>query len=119
MLKEAYAQGNANRVLAFFNGYLAQEAAVAPAQGGPDTSTAQPSAQNVQKVPLASLAAPGRAKAAAADSAPAGNEKPIISRAQIAAFYAEVAAGKYRTRPEDKAKTEAIIFSATRDGRVR
>lgn len=122
MLKEAYAQGHANRVLAFFNGYLAQEAAVAPAQGGPDTSTAQtgtPGAQQVQKVPLASLAAPGRAKAAAADPAPAGNEKPIISRAQIAAFYADVAAGKYRTRPEDKAKTEAMIFSATRDGRVR
>lgn len=114
MLKEAYAQGNANRVLAFFNGYLAQEAAVAPAEREPDNSTAQ----QVQKVPLASLAAPGRAKAAATE-VPAGNEKPIISRAQIAAFYADVAAGKYRTRPEDKAKTEAVIFSATREGRVR
>jgi hypothetical protein len=113
MLKEAYTQGHANRVLNFFKGYLAQEAAVAPAEREPDTSTTQ-----VQKVPLANLAAPGRAKAAATD-VPAGNEKPIISRAQIAAFYADVAAGRYKHREADKVKAEATIFSATRDGRVR
>lgn len=112
MLKAAYAQGNAHRVLAFFNGFLAEEAVVAPAGQEPD-----PQVTKVPKVPLANLAAPGRAKTAASASAPA--EKPIITRSQIAAFYADLAAGKYRGRDAEKNKAEAIIFEAQRDGRIR
>jgi hypothetical protein len=112
MLKAAYAQGDARRVLAFFNGFLAEEAVVAPAGQEPDVSVTK-----VPKVPLASLAAPGRAKTAASASAPA--EKPIITRSQIAAFYADLAAGKYRGRDAEKNKAEAIIFEAQRDGRIR
>ena len=111
MLKAAYAQGDAHRVLAFFNGFLAEEAVVAPA-GEPDKSVTR-----VPKVPLQDLAAPGRAKTAAASTAPA--EKPIISRAQVAAFYADVAAGKYRGRDDAKIAAEAEIFAAQRDGRLR
>jgi len=112
MLKAAYAQGNAHRVLAFFNGFLAEEAVVAPAGQEPD-----PQVTKVPKVPLANLAAPGRAKTAASASAPA--EKPIITRAQIATFYADLAAGKYRGRDAEKNKAEAMIFEAQRDGRIR
>ena len=112
MLKAAYAQGNAHRVLAFFNGFLAEEAVVAPAGQEPD-----PQVTKVPKVPLANLAAPGRAKTAASASAPA--EKPIITRSQIAAFYADLAAGKYRGRDAEKNKAEATIFEAQRDGRIR
>lgn len=112
MLKAAYAQGNAHRVSAFFNGFLAEEAAVAPANAEPDTEVTK-----VPKVPLASLAAPGRAKTAASASAPA--EKPIFTRTQIAAFYADVAAGKFRGRDAEKNKAEAQIFEAQRDGRIR
>lgn len=112
MLKAAYAQGNASRVLAFFNGFLAEEAAVAPAQAEPDVEVTK-----VAKVPLANLAAPGRAKTAAPAPAPA--EKPIFTRAQIAAFYADVAQGKYRGRDADKNKAEAAIFAAQREGRIR
>ena len=112
MLKAAYAQGDAPRVLAFFNGFLAEEAAVAPASAEPDPAT-----QRVAKVPLEKLAAPGRAKTAAATNAPA--EKPIITRAQVAAFYADVASGKYRGRDEAKSKAENQIFEAQRDGRLR
>lgn len=112
MLKAAYAQGNAHRVLAFFNGFLAEEAVVAPAGQEPDAQVTK-----VPKVPLASLAAPGRAKTAASASAPA--EKPIITRAQIAAFYADLSAGKYRGRDAEKNKAEAMIFEAQRDGRIR
>ena len=112
MLKAAYAQGNASRVLAFFNGFLAEEAVVAPAGQEPD-----PQVTKVPKVPLASLAAPGRAKTAASASAPA--EKPIITRAQIAAFYADLANGKYRGRDAEKNKAEAMIFDAQREGRIR
>lgn len=112
MLKAAYAQGDSHRVMAFFNGFLAEEAAVAPAKGEPD-----PSVTKVPKVPLESLAAPGRAKTAAASPAPA--EKPIITRAQVAAFYADVAAGKYRGKDDAKNRAEAEIFSAQADGRIR
>ena len=112
MLKAAYAQGNAHRVLAFFNGFLAEEAAVAPAQGEPDYSTT-----TVSKVPLQNFAAPGRAKTAASASAPA--EKLNISRAQVASFYADVAAGRYRGRDAEKNKLEAQIFEAQREGRIR
>lgn len=113
MLKAAYAQGNAPRVLAFFNGFLAEEAAVAPAETQPDDG----STVKVAKVPLASLAAPGRAKTAAA--APAPTEKPIFTRAQIAKFYADVNAQVYRGRDADKNKLEAQIFEAQREGRIR
>ena len=112
MLKAAYAQGNVSRVLAFFNGFLAEEAVVAPAGQEPDAQVTK-----VPKVPLASLAAPGRAKTAASASAPA--EKPVITRAQIATFYADLAAGKYRGRDAEKNKAEAMIFEAQRDGRIR
>jgi hypothetical protein len=112
MLKAAYAQGNAHRVLAFFNGFLAEEAAVAPVQGEPDYSTT-----TVGKIPLQNLAAPGRAKTAASANAPA--EKLNISRAQVASFYADVAAGRYRGRDAEKNKLEAQIFDAQRDGRIR
>ncbi len=112
MLKAAYAQGDAHRVLAFFNGFLAEEAVVAPAGAEPDASVTK-----VPKVPLASLAAPGRAKTAASASAPA--EKPIFTRAQIAMFYADVASGKYRGRDVEKNKAEGMIFEAQREGRIR
>jgi hypothetical protein len=112
MLKAAYAQNNPARVLAFFNGFLAEEAAVAPVQAGPDTG-----ASPLRKVPLQSLAAPGRAKAAAPNPGPV--EKPVFTRAQIAQFYADVAAGRYRTKEPEKQQIEKQIFEATKDGRVR
>lgn len=113
MLKAAYAAGNASRVLAFFNGFLAEEAAVAPAKGDSDAVPTE----RVAKVPLAKLAAPGRAKTAASASAPA--EKPIFTRAQIASFYADVASGRFRGKDAEKGKLEAQIFDAQREGRIR
>jgi cell division septum initiation protein DivIVA len=112
LLKDAYDQNNTARVSAFFQGFLAEEAAVAPANAPPATPRAAPA----QRVPLETFAAPGRAKSAAAQ-APA--EKPIITRAQVTAFYADVAAGKYRGREQEKNRLEAEIFSATNEGRLR
>ena len=111
MLKAAYAQSNASRVAAFFKGFLAEEAAVAPAGARPDNATTR------SKVPLENFASPGRAKTATASSGPA--EKPIFTRAQIAAFYTDVNANKYRGRDAEKNKLETQIFEAQRDGRIR
>jgi hypothetical protein len=118
LLTAAFNRNQTARVAAFFNGFLAEEAATAPqgqtrpgnASLGSDQDT-QPSRPSLE-----TLAAPGRAKSAAAQ-APA--EKPIFKRAQIAAFYTDVAAGKWQGREKQKEKLEAQIFEAQQDGRIR
>jgi hypothetical protein len=112
LLNSAYERKDAPRVLAFFKGFLAEEAATDPAR--PVTSTAAAPAPG--KVSLETFAAPGRAKSTAA-SAPA--EKPLIHRAQITQFYVDVAQGKYRGRDDEKNKLERMIFDAEKDGRIR
>jgi hypothetical protein len=120
LLREAFNRNDSGRVAAFFNGFLAEEAATAP-QGQPRNQGAPSQAngtgtQQASRTSLETLAAPGRAKSAAAQ-APA--EKPIFTRAQIAAFYTAIAAGKYEGREKEKDKLEAQIFSAQQEGRIR
>lgn len=113
LLKAAYERNDAPRVLAFFKGFLAEEAATSPAERGPDL----PSGATVQeRISLDTLAAPGRSKTAAA-SAPA--EKPSFTRAQISKFYVDSAAGRYRGREAEKNRIENAIFEAEREGRIR
>lgn len=114
LLKAAYERNNAPQVAAFFNGFLAEEAAMRPA-GSAEVTTGAP--RRAPAVDPASLAAPGRAKSAASASAPA--EKPFFTGAQIAKFYAEVASGKFRSNEAEKDRIEAQIFEATRNNRVR
>jgi len=111
MLKAAYERNDTPRVAAFFNGFLAEEAATDPARE--ETGRTQAPA----KKSLSEFAAPGRAKTAAASGAPA--EKPVFTRAQIAKFYAESAAGKFRGKEAEKDRIEAQIFDAERAGRIR
>jgi len=111
-LKAAYAANDAPRVLAFFNGFLAEEAASTPPAPAPD-----PAAPVAPKVPLETFAAPGRAKSAATPLVPP--EKPTISRADVTKFYEDLRRGVYRGRDEEKARIEAMIFEANRDGRIR
>lgn len=113
LLKDAFDTNDTNRVLSFFKGFVTDEAATSPAQPGPGQQPGNPPAQ---KTPLATFAAPGRARTSAGGSPPV--EKPIIRRADIAAFYAAVTAGKYRGREEEKAQAEAILFQAEREGRI-
>lgn len=114
MMRDAFEQGDAERVLRFFKGFLSEEAAPTPATATqPDTRV---TTQGNTKVPLETFAAPGRATTAAATTAPA--EKETISRAQIAAFYSEVNRGKYRGNEAEKNRLEQMIFDAERDGRI-
>jgi hypothetical protein len=114
LLKAAYERNDAPRVLAFFRGFLAEEAAVNPANRGPDI----PNGATVRpKVSLDEYAAPGRAKTAAASSAPA--EKPYFTRAEISKFYADSAAGRYRGKEAEKDRIEKQIFAAEREGRIK
>lgn len=110
MLKAAWERHDGPRVAAFFKGFLAEEAAYRPA-------SSETPAKPAGKVSLETFAAPGRAKTAAASSAPA--EKPLITSAQISKFYADVANGRYNGRDEEKARFEKQIFEAQREGRIR
>ena len=110
LLKAAYERHDAPRVLAFFNGFLAEEAAVAPANAGPDQTPKG-------KIPLEKFAAPSRAKSAAAQNAPA--EKPGFTAAQISAFYSDIRAGKFSGREAEKNQIERQIFEAQRLGLIR
>lgn len=114
LLSAAYEQNNTPRVLAFFNGFLAHEAALDPAIGGvePDTTVTE-----TGKIPLETLAAPGRAKTSAAPGAPV--EKPTFTAAQVSKFYADSASGKYRGREAEKDRVDAMIVEAGREGRIR
>lgn len=118
LLKQAYERNDSNRVLAFFQGFLADEAAVAPRNSSATSGTGVTFAGNSPlppKVPLERFAAPGRARTTAS-SAPV--EKPSIRRDQIAAFYAQVASGKYVGNDAEKDRLENMIFEAQREGRI-
>lgn len=112
LLSAAYEQNNTPRVAAIFNGFLAHEAALAPAPaaGEPDLT-----AHNAGKIPLESFAAPGRAKTSAA-AAPV--EKLTFTTRQVSQFYADVSSGKYRGRDEERSRIDTQIIEAGRDGRV-
>jgi len=112
LLKAADAQNDTLRVKAFFQGFLAEEAArvpqdtAAPVQADPATG----------KVPLETFAAPGRAKSA---PTPVAAEKPIFTRDQVTQFYVDSAKGRFAGREDEKRKVEAQIHQAGLEGRIR
>lgn len=109
LLNAAYERNDTPRVLAFFKGFLAEEAATAPVKSEPDLSAIG------AKVPLKDLAAPGRARSAAPET-PA--EKPLITRAQAQKFWNDCARGAYRGREQEKDRLETEIFAAMNEGRL-
>lgn len=132
LLQRAWYAGDSNRVAAFFQGFLAEEAATDPAaaeerqralagqvgHAPPAQAPGQPAPngqhQAAPRVTLEQLAAPGRARAAV--TPPAG--KPTWTAEGIAAFYQDVAAGKFRGRENERAATEADLMAAQREGRI-
>lgn len=113
MLSAAFERNDAPRVIAFFKGFLAEMAAVAPPEQEPSRK-----AVRLNKTPLRNLAAPGRARSTApAPRAPV--EKPIITASQIAGFYTDKTLGKWKGREKEAADIEAQIFAAQAEGRIR
>lgn len=115
LLTEAYAQNDGARVLSIFQGFVSETAALRPAAPGVDLPPA-PVPVQPNRPTLEELAAPGRARTAAAPSAPA--EKQIIRTSDINAFYAAVRRGAYKGREELMATHEAELNAAMREGRV-
>lgn len=118
LLQEAYQAASAPRVIAFFKGFLTEEQATGQIPA-PQPEPVLPDPPRQAATTLELLASPGRAKPASGQVPGDTAEKPILTRAQISGFYNLVRQGHYAGRDADKAKDEAMIFAAQRDGRVR
>jgi hypothetical protein len=125
LMQEAWNNGDAVRVAAFFRAFLAEAAAVDPQRGThaqpPPPSMVparEPGAPGI--VPLATrlsldqLAAPGRAHSGTQQPA----SKPVYTAQDISRFYTECAAGKWRTREGERAAIDADIIAAQHEGRI-
>lgn len=110
LLNDAFEKGNAERVIAFFEGYLTEHAAV---QRGPESSGAE---TRTPRVPLKELVAPGKPKAGTAG---AQQEKRIWSRQEIQQFFADSTKGKFKNKPEEYNRLYADIVAAGQENRVR
>lgn len=116
LLLNAFNRKNARQVKAFFEGYKKENAAVIPntadstpsGQGGTDTES---------RLNLNEYVAPGTPKGGGNAGAP--RDKRIWSTPEIGRFYSDVQKGRYKNRPEDKARIEADIVAATREGRIQ
>lgn len=99
-LTHAWQMGDGNRVVAFFQSYLADSA---PAQQA-DTQ-------------LREAAAPGRSRAAGGDGA--SQEKPVWTPKSVQQFYSDVRRGAYAGREAEQRRIEADIVAAPNEGRYR
>lgn len=119
LLNQAVKAANAPRAIAFFTSFLSERAATGHSD---PVVEPQPQAAALREpaIPLDTLAAPGRARPATGTTAPGSpSDKPVFTRAQVAAFYTRVRQGAYAGRERDKDAEEQQIFAAQREGRVR
>jgi hypothetical protein len=126
LMQAAWNAGDARRVSAFFQAFLAEEAAVDPRRANgqmrqpgfnrtvtPTPSTVLPPDQG-PALALEDLAAPGRAQSAGGQPA----EKPVYTSADITRFYTDVKLGRWRGREQQQAAVDADIMAAQREGRI-
>jgi hypothetical protein len=124
LMQEAWNSGDPPRVAAFFQAFLAEDAATNPQDGGRQ-STPPPSRMVVSDTPmnpgtpgapldLASFAAPGRAHSVGGTPA----EKPVYTSADISRFYEDVKLGRWRGREQQQRAVDQDIMQAQREGRI-
>jgi hypothetical protein len=117
LLDEAIAAASAPRVISFFRGFLREEQATGHLE--PASLSQQPAAPREAAVPLASLAAPGRARPATGGDASVPPDRPIYTRAMIKQLYEQNRRGAYVGREAEWARQESDIIAAGREGRIR
>jgi hypothetical protein len=117
LLNEAIASADAPRAISFFRGFQQEEVATGHNEPAPVSHQAAPPREPA--IPLASLAAPGRARPATGGDASLPPEKPIYTRAQIAQLYSAHRKGAYVGREAEWARQDADIIAAGREGRIR
>lgn len=110
LLLKAFEDNDETRTIAFFKGYQNEHAAV--------TSEQQPQARPA-KVDLETLVSPGKASEAKSVRAQDGLAGKQWSEHEINLFYQKVTAGKYRGKEKEKARIEADIIKAAKEGRIK
>ena len=113
LMLDAFDAKNALRVKAFFDSFLKENVVVTPDPTAPPAGEAGSSAT----LNLGDYIAPGTPKTSGQAGAP--KEKRMWTNKEVGKFYSDVQKGHYKKRPEDKARVEAEIMSATREGRVQ
>ena len=127
LMQDAWNSGDPHRVAAFFQSFLAEEAATNP-QAGNGQRVPPPSRMVVSDNPspvaipptpgapldLSTLAAPGRAHSAGSNPA----EKPVYTAAEITRFYTYVKLGRWRGREPQQQAIDHDIMLAQREGRI-
>jgi hypothetical protein len=111
MLRHAFENNNTVRVMAFFNGFLNENAAF--------TSNQQPGPAAEPQVGLETLIAPGRASEGdepRAQEGPVGGK--VWTAAEITQFYRDVQRGVYASDPVERDRLENDIFLAQETGRI-
>ena len=116
LLDEAIASSDAPRVISFFRGFLSEERATGHIEPAPHLAGSPP---REPAVPLASFAAPGRARPATGGDTSFPPDKPIYTRAQIAQLYSAHRKGAYVGREAEWARQDADIIRASAEGRIR
>lgn len=119
MLMAAFEAKDGPRVAAFFKSFISEALPAPPAaQPGPGTPEAPVPPQS-NRIPLQSLAAPGRARPAAPAQPGTPAPKRIYKNSEIGAFFDAKTRGRYAN--EDPAAVLAMeqdIFRAQAEGRV-
>lgn len=116
LMLSAFDRKNAQQVEAFFVNYEKENAAVVPNQAVP-TPSGQGGTESGARLDLEQYVAPGTPRTGGDASAP--KDKRTWSSREIGKFYSDVQKGRYKSRPDDKARIEADIVAATREGRVQ
>jgi hypothetical protein len=111
MLSSAFAAGNGDSVIAFFEAFQNEHAATHGAAPIP-ADAGRPS------VDLREFTAPGRAAATQVQSG-APTEARIWTPTLVSQFYAAVHKGQYRNKDAERMALEADLFKAQQEGRFR
>lgn len=127
MLSAAFEAADAPKVVGLFQDFVTEVMAtggIVPGTQAPAQQQQQGQAQQQQQpreaaVSLDTLAAPGRARPAGGDTPNVPAEKPIYTRAMIAANYADKRRGAYNGRDAEWARLDADMIAAGREGRIR
>jgi len=115
MIQQAFERNDAQRVLAFFKGYLDEVSATVAHSTAPAAVT--PVAQPAKKVPVDALVAPGTPGSTGGTTAAQANTQ-IWTQAQISAFYRDVQKGAFKGREAEKTKIERDIIAAVSEQRI-
>ena len=116
LMLNAFNRKNAQQVKAFFVKFAEENAAVVPNAAAPAPSEKGDSMHGAT-LNLENYVAPGSPRGGGDAGAP--KDKRVWTSREIGAFYADVQKGRFKNRPDDKARIEADIVAATREGRVK